>query len=363
VLMQAPKSGFFYVLDRATGELISAKAFAPVNWATGIDMKTGRPIENPAARYSVTGKPFLATPETLGAHTWNPMAFNPKTGLVYIPANVTSLPYAQAKIFGPREMGFNLGIDITALTMPSDAAAQKPILDGVQGYLLAWDPANQKEAWRVPHPGPANGGILTTAGNLVFQGTYAGNFAAYRADTGEKLWETPVQTAVIAAPATYTVDGDQYVAVLAGTGGGYSLAYGPVSLKSGKIPNISRVLAFKIGGTANLPPAPEQPEPVLNPPPQRVNRATVAQGSGLYAENCLVCHGVIAVSGGITPDLRYSATLGNDTFFDIVLGGALKDNGMVSFAPVLNRAQATAIRAYLISRAQQTKAEQAKAAR
>ena len=361
VLMQAPKNGVFYVLDRATGELLSARPYAPVNWATGMDMKTGRPIENPNARYSMTGKPFLTTPSGLGAHNWNPMAFSPATGLVYIPVNVASSSYTQAKTFGPRPMGTNIGLEMAGSPMPTDPEAQKPLLASVRGYLLAWDPVNRKPAWRVDHPGPANGGILTTAGNLVLQGTYGGDFVAYRADNGTKLWSTPAQTSVMAAPISYEIDGEQYVAVMVGTGGAYSLVYGPVALKTGRLRNISRVLAFKLGGTAHLPAPPAQPPPVLDPPPLTANKATLDEGLRLYNENCLGCHGLIAVSGGVTPDLRYSKSLAGETFFDIVLGGTLKNNGMVSFAPVLNRAQAESVRAYLILRAHQTQAEQSAA--
>jgi PQQ-dependent dehydrogenase (methanol/ethanol family) len=361
VLMQAPKNGFFYVLDRATGELLSAKAFAPMNWATGIDMKTGRPIENPAARYSMTGKPFEAFPDGNGAHLWNPMAFSPKTGFVYIPVHLTSLTYTQAQSFGLRAMGANLGMDLLAFGR-SDPEIQK-IVKGGLGYLLAWDPVNQKEVWHFDYPGPANGGVLATAGNLVFQGSYGGDFAVFHAASGEKLWAAPAQTSVMAAPATYEVDGEQYIAVLAGSGGAIGTHGGPVSLMSGRVRNISRVLVFKLGGTAMLPPMPPEPELALNPPPLRATRATINDGMRRYAENCLICHGGGAISGGVLPDLRYSRFLADDGFFDIVLGGVLKDNGMVSFAPVLNRTQAEAIRAYLISRAQQTKADLAKAAR
>ena len=175
VLMQANKNGFFYVLDRQTGKLISARNFTPVNWARGIDPKTGRPIENPDIRYDKTGKPVSLLPGALGAHSWQAMAFNPKTGLVYIPAQEIGMTYEPVKDFKTAAIGWNIG---AATTFKAD----------VKGYLLAWDPVNQKEVWRANYLGPWNGGILTTAGNLVIQGNAAGFFSAYRADTGEKLW-------------------------------------------------------------------------------------------------------------------------------------------------------------------------------
>jgi alcohol dehydrogenase (cytochrome c)/quinohemoprotein ethanol dehydrogenase len=360
VLMQAPKNGFFYVLDRATGELLSAEAFAPVNWATGIDMQTARPIHNPEARYSQTGKPFEGSPSPEGAHNWNPMAFSPQTGLVYIPTKEMSFPYVLASSFHPRPMGLNLGLDTLAISMPNDPRIEQQVAATLQGYLLAWDPVSQREVWRVNNSGPVNGGVLATAGNLVFQGTYSGEFSAYRADNGTRLWSTQVQTSVLAGPVSYTVDGEQYIAVAVGTGGPYSLVIGRLStLKPGRMRNVSRVLAFKLGGTGNLPPLREEPPLVLDPPPLTATAATVQDGFRLYVENCTGCHGDAAVSGGLVPDLRFSPLLADERFFDAVLGGALKDNGMVSFAPVLNREQAEAIRSYVISRAHQTKEAQA----
>ena len=213
VLMQANKNGFFYVLDRKTGQLISANNFTPVTWASGIDLKTGRPIENPGIRYDQTGKRADLLPGALGAHSWQSMAFNPKTGLVYIPAQEIPMSYESVKDFEPLPMGWNVG---TATTN----------LPNVKGYLIAWDPASQKEVWRANYLGPWNGGILTSAGNLVVQGNAAGDISAYRADTGEKLWSMFAQSPVMAAPVTYEVNGEQYIAVLSGWGGAYPLLQG-----------------------------------------------------------------------------------------------------------------------------------------
>ncbi len=360
VIMQSPKNGFFYVLDRTNGKLISARNIVPVNWAKGIDLNTGRPIENPDARYSQTHKPWIGSPGPLGAHSWNPMAFSPKTGLVYIPANEAGFPYIADEMFKPHPIGFNVGIDFAKGAMPNDVGIQKATLASLKGYLLAWDPVNQKEVWRADHPGPANGGVVATAGNVVFQGTYAGRFEAYRADTGQKLWSFDAQAPIIAAPATFEVDGEQYVAVLTGGGGAYSLNTGIVALKSGKPRPIGRLLVFRLGGAARLPPVAQTPRPVLSPPPPTGTPAQIDAGFRTYSHYCAVCHGDTAVSGGVTPDLRYSPLLASDGFFDVVIGGALKDQGMISFAPVLTREDAASVRDYLIQRAHETQAAQAR---
>ena len=360
VIMQAPKNGFFYVLDRQTGKLISAKTIVPINWASGVDLKTGRPIENPQARYSVTGKPWTGTPGPLGAHSWNPWAFSPKTGLVYIPTNEAGFPYIAEQVFQHHDVGFNTGIDFGAGSLPDDINVQKATMASLKGYLLAWDPVRQKEVWRADHPGPANGGVVATAGDLVFQGSYAGEFAAYRADTGKKLWAFDAQAPIIAAPSTFEAGGHQEVAVLTCGGGAYGLSSGLVALKSGHPQPLCRLLVFKLDGTAKLPPAPKPYRPPLNPPPLDATPAVLAQGGELYGHYCGLCHGGGGVSGSSLPDLRYTPLLASDGFFDVVLGGQRKDQGMISFAPVLSHDQAAAIRSYLIGRAHATKDAQAK---
>ena len=360
VIMQAPKNGFFYVLDRATGKLISAKNIVPVNWASGIDQTTGRPIENPQARYSITKKPWTGTPGPLGAHSWNPWAFSPKTGLVYIPTNEAGFPYIAEQVFQHRDVGFNTGTDFAAGAMPNDINVQKATLASLKGYLLAWDPVKQQEVWRAPHPGPANGGVVATAGNLVFQGSYAGEFAAYRADTGARLWAFDAQAPIIAAPSTFEAGGQQEVAVLTCGGGAYGLSSGLVALKSGHGLPLCRLLVFKLNGSSRLPAKPVVPPPPLDPPPLTGTPAQLTEGAALFGHYCGLCHGDAAVSGSVLPDLRYTPLLASDGFFDVVLGGQRKSQGMISFAPVLSHDQAASIRAYLIERAHQTKDNQAK---
>ena len=354
VIIQAPKDGFFYVLDRQTGALISADAFVPVNWAKGIDLKTGRPILNPDARYSDTSKPWTGVPGPMGGHSWNPMAFSPKTGLVYLPTNEGGFPYVADLLFKPGPVGMNLGIDLNGGPMTSDVGFSKAARAASKGYLQAWDPVNHRQVWRADHPGPGNGGVVATAGNLVFEGEYSGKFLAYRADTGAKVWSFDAQAPIIATPMTYETGGEQYVAVMTCGGGAYGLSAGAGGLQSGRPHKLCRVLAFKLNGAAHLPPIPEAPKPPLIPPPLTATPARIEQGFRIFGRYCAICHGPGASSAGITPDLRYTPLLGSDSFFDVVLGGALKDQGMVSFAKVMSHDDADAVRAYLIRRAHDT---------
>src|SRR5690606_34090274 len=219
VLLHAPKNGFFYVIDRATGELISAKNHVPVNWASGIDMTTGRPIMNPEAHAGVD--PVLVSPGPGGAHNWFPMAFNPQTGLAYFPAYEHWSVYALDPDFEPRKFRSNAGWGgYTGAALEKRMALQKEAAARERTYLLAWDPVKQEAAWKVPLPRHGNGGVLTTAGNLVIEGTTRQTLAIFRATDGELLWEMPVQSAPVAGPITYEVDGEQYIAVNAGWGGG-----------------------------------------------------------------------------------------------------------------------------------------------
>jgi alcohol dehydrogenase (cytochrome c)/quinohemoprotein ethanol dehydrogenase len=365
VIMQVPKNGFFYVLDRGTGELLSAKAMVPTTWATGIDMKTGRPIENPAARYDRTGKPFVSLPGPMGAHSWQPMSFSPLTKLVYVPINDAAFVYIPDRNFKPTPLSFNVGVDFGAGSLPiSDDNAMAQVRAGTKGHLSAWDPVAQKEVWRAQFDHPWNGGTLATAGDLVFAGTGRGEFAAYKADNGSKLWSADAQAGVVAAPMTYEVNGEQYVAIEVGWGGAYGLAAGPLAADSHAAGNSPRVLAFKLNGTDALPAA-TQPKPrKLVPPPNEASAAVVAQGKAKYHRFCGTCHGDSAVSGGVLPDLRYSPALSNaKTWNQIVHDGALQTQGMVSFASVLSQADLDAIHAYIVARATEDAAKEKVAAR
>jgi quinohemoprotein ethanol dehydrogenase len=361
LLLQAPKNGFFYVLDRTNGTLISAKPFTYINWATGVDLKTGRPIETALARYPGSD-PAPVVPGPLGAHSWQPMSYSPLTGLVYIPVNDVGFKYKSAENFESKKLAANYGIDVVAAGMPQDPEVKKAILGTVKGKLVAWDPLQQKQVWIVERPGPWNGGTLSTAGNLVFEGTAGGDFEAYRASSGEKLWSFAAQTGLMAGPVTYAVNGEQYVAVLAGWGGVFPLAAGEVSFKSGRVRNISRMLVFKLEGAANLPPLEPREESPLSPLPSRAGDATIHKGEQLFQRYCAACHGDVAVSGGVLPDLRYSDTLDNDEWFSEVLGGTFESEGMVSFAKELSHEDVASIRAYVIFRRNQSVAQKKAAA-
>ena len=241
--------------------------------------------------------------------------------------------------------------------MPAIPEVREAALAGTTGSLVAWDPVAKKEAWRIDFDGPWNGGTLSSAGNLVFQGNARENFVAYAADTGRQLWSFPAQTGIIAAPMTYAIEGEQYVAILAGWGGVWDVAPGVLASKSGRPRNISRLLVFKLGGTAKLPPAPPMRELVLDPPAFTGTAAQVARGGALYGRYCSVCHGDAAVSGTLNPDLRHSPAIGSaDAVRSVVIDGALEHNGMVSFKEVVNAADAEAIRQYVLKRANEDKA-------
>ena len=357
VILHAPKNGYFYMLDAATGAFVKADAWTEINWSTGIDPVTGKPEINPQARYEQTGEVWIGLPGAGGAHSWQPMSYSPRTGLVYIPANLAGFPFAAIDEFKETDIGFQTGLDGAATAMPPIPEVREATLAATQGALIAWNPVTGKEGWRVPYPGPWNGGTLATAGNLVFQGTAGEEFVAYSADRGEKLWSFPTQSGVIAAPMTYAVDGEQYVAVLAGWGGVWDVATGILAGKSGPPRNISRLLVFKLGAQGELPDAPPMRERVLDPPPFTGTDAQVALGAELYGRYCNVCHGDAAVAGALNPDLRHSGAINNaNSMKTIVIDGAFKHNGMVSFASAMTADDAEAIRQYVIKRANEDKA-------
>jgi len=359
VAMHAPKNGYFYVLDAKTGEFIDGTAWTVQNWTLGIDAETGKPDINPEARYELAAAgspPWVSIPGAGGAHSWQPMSFSSQTGLVYIPANNAGFPFVAEKDWQASAMGFQTGLDSAATAMPAIPEVRDAALAGTTGALVAWDPVARKEKWRIDYELAWNGGTLSTAGNLVFQGTARENFVAYSADTGRELWSFPAQTGIIAAPMTYAIDGEQYVAILAGWGGVWDIAPGIIASKGGRPRNISRLLVFKLGGTAKLPPAPPYPALVLDPPPFNGTAAQVTRGGALYGRYCGVCHGDAAVSGTLNPDLRHSPAIGSaDAVRSVVIDGALKHKGMVSFAEVVKPDDAEAIRQYLIKRANEDK--------
>jgi alcohol dehydrogenase (cytochrome c)/quinohemoprotein ethanol dehydrogenase len=363
VILHAPKNGFFYVLDALTGKFISGQAFATVNWASGLDPVNGRPQIVPAALYDKTGVPFVSIPGAIGAHSWQPMSFSPKTGLVYIPVNEAVFPYATAgKDWTAKPVGFNTGLDSALTAMPADTKFRAGVLAGSTGALVAWDPLAQRARWTVSHRGPSNGGTLATAGDLVFQGTAAGRFNAYSADTGKALWSVPVQTGVIAAPISYSVRGEQYVAVLAGWGGVWDVATGVLAGKSGTTRNISRLLVYRLGGNTTLPPIPPLQATPLDPPAFAGTAEQAANGAAGYARYCMVCHGDAAIAGGLNPDLRHSAMLSSAASWKLIVSdGALQANGMIGWSAVMSPTEVDNIRHYVVKRAHEDKALEATA--
>jgi quinohemoprotein ethanol dehydrogenase len=340
VLMQAPKNGFFYVLDRATGELLSAKNYVPVNWASHVDVESGRPVETGKGDWSTRSR--MVTPAIYGGHNWHPMAYSPRTNLVYVPTIHAVYPFTADPDFRYDPATMNTGEDWPAL-----AAAASGITPGFCSptRLTAWDPVAQKQAWQVKFNRGVSAGVLATAGGLVFQGTTDGRLVAYRDSTGEVLWEAPTHVGIMAPPITYAIDGEQYVAVVAGIGG----AQGGHADKLDNV-NPGHVFAFKLGGTAAPPDVPVHTRSV-RVPDAALDPAAVERGSRLYAVHCIRCHGADAAASGLYPDLRTSAPGVHEMWEVIVLGGALAGNGMASFADALTPNDVRDIHSWVIDRA------------
>lgn len=359
VAMQAPKNGFFYVIDVENGEYISGEAFAPMNWATGLD-ENGRPIETPEVRY---GKdPVFVTPGPFGAHNWHPMAYNPDLNLAYIPAQEIPGVYQADQHFTQNDKGWNTGADLSAGIPPiAPSAVAKAVRSTLKGRLVAWDPQTQSARWSVEHENAWNGGVLSTAGNLVFQGKLNGEFSAYNAATGEVLWTYNIQSGGASGPGTFSVDGEQYVTITTGWGSAFALTTG-LAYEGRASSTVGKVVTFKLNGKGSI-------EPPSIPSIEKTAKAdafgdeqAVVRGSVKYGTTCMVCHGALAISSGVLPDLRWSAMTGNaDAFRGVVLGGALSSNGMVSFEHELSVGDVEDIRAYVLSQAHVDMAERAAA--
>ena len=353
VVMQAPKNGFFYVIDRETGKLISAKAYTPITWATGVDMKTGRPIENPAARYTV-GKPSVQMPGPIGGHNWQPMSYDPQTGLVYIPVIEGNFIYAQQDKLSYKPGAWNVSDFAQLGHMIMDGIEKGQMPAPAKGFIRAWDPVKQKMAWQVPMSGGWNSGMLTTAGGLLFAGGSDGFFSAYDAKTGKKLWTIDLKTSMTAPAITYTVGGEQYLAIAAAFGGSGGLgATGDQNTALQKYGNNQgRIFAFKIGGYTNVKPLESEMQTSTYPPPnEKIDPKMAAKGFDAFHQNCAVCHGVLLASSGEVPDLRDVPPEVWNEYDDIVIKGALHDNGMGWFKDILTKEDAQDIRAYVLQQA------------
>ncbi|HEB28533.1 MAG TPA: PQQ-dependent dehydrogenase, methanol/ethanol family [Porticoccus sp.] len=350
VIMQAPKAGFFYIVDRVTGELLSAEPYVKVTWASEYNMETGRPIENRDARY-IDGTTSLVFPTGMGGHNWHAMSYSPETRLMYIPAMDFGSEFTAVKDFSFKPRHWNVGYDTNGPV--GDQLLNQALVKTVpQGFLLAWDPFKQKEVWRSPYPFIGNGGTLATKGNLVFHGGSDGTFNASRADDGEKLWSMNVQNGVIAAPVSFSVDGEQYVSILVGRGGGISMILG---IDYGVPPPNGRVMTFKLDADGRLPSMPEWGD--IPEPPEKivVSEQQLADGQWTYNRYCARCHGTNGVSDGSVPDLRYLPQVWHDNFEKVVLEGMMEKAGMPRFDDVLDKEKVNNIHAYLIERAYEEK--------
>lgn len=337
VLMQAPKNGFFYVLDRATGELLAADKYATVTWATHVDLQTGRPVESSISNYDEAAQ--IIQPSIMGAHNWEPMAFNPTTGLVYVPAKDTAKVFSLAAEFDYQAGDFNTGLEVWSPEIEA-LMAEMPERGN---FLLAWDPRSNSEVWRVPLPaGVGGGGLLSTAGNLVFQGDRSGRFSAYAAADGQLLWQTDTGVGIIAPPVTYAQNGVQYVTLVAG------LSDQPAELAASE--TLGRVFTFRLGGGMPVPEVAQRSERLLQPPPRLGGQSE--RGAELYGRHCGRCHGGGAVGGpGAFPDLRFADENTHQSWAAIVLSGARSTRGMPRFDDVLSPADAEAIRSFVVDQA------------
>jgi len=345
VLLIAPKNGFFYVIDRINGDLLSANNFVKVNWATHIDMETGRPVLDPEGMYwkAPPGTQVAVWPNMWGAHSAQPMAYHPTERLAFIPAvNV------------PDVVTWHGDGDFSDTLEVFDEVDGKP---HVPGQLIAWDPVSQSARWSVDHDVAFNGGVLATAGGLVFQGDANGRFSAYRASDGERLWSVETGSAITAAPVSYEQDGHQRVLIPVGAGSAMQFAY-PTFHMGREATGPTRLLSFSLAGKAALPVASTAKPTLPELPAQTADAATIERGGLLFQErSCYGCHGkkAVARAGGTVPDLRYATPETHLQWNGIVIGGARSARGMPAFE--ITTEEAEAIRAYILSRAYELKKE------
>ena len=308
VLMQAPKNGFLYVIDRENGKLLSAEKIDYATWADRIDLKTGAPVENPDVR---AGKLELV-PSAVGAHSVQAQAFSPQTGLLYLPTIRTG-----------------------SGTRNGEKRADLPDRDSTR--LQAWDPVARKETWSVKTPGTSNGGLMATAGNLVFEGMSDGTFNAFDARTGRKLWTFDVHFGMAGAPISYEVDGKQYVSIVAGWGGGGAGVGGASTAKFGWRygHQVHRLLTFVLDGKTPLPPQapPDLAVPVDDPQFVIDPKRAQAGNAVAFREMCVGCHGAVLIASSYAPDLRASGVpLSAEAFRDVVKNGSRLARGMPKYA-------------------------------
>lgn len=342
VILHAPKNGFFYVIDRQDGRLLSAKPFAHITWAGSVDMKTGKPVEAPEARFP-NGETVIY-PASSGSHSWMAMSFSPKSRLVYLPT-VGDMPgyYHSADV-----AHWDPQASPNGFTYP--VPQQLPIPDTTpKGMLQAWEPVRQAQVWSVPTSGYFDGGVLSTAGDLVFQGTERGNFEARAAASGRLLWSTDAHNGIVAQPISYQLGSKQYIVVMAGYGSAPGM-FGPEAARFGwhYRSQKRRVLAYALDGHAQLPTeAPPQPVQPIRGSEKPLLDAEFQAGGRLFTRNCMICHGVGVIAGGSAPDLRGSnIPVDAEAFARVVSGGLLRSQGMPQFDE-LSAAEVETIRKYI----------------
>jgi quinohemoprotein ethanol dehydrogenase len=357
VLLQAPKNGFFYVIDRADGKLLRANPFAAVTWATHVDLDTGRPVESDMGDYSDEAKWVLPGP--LGAHNWQAMSIDAEAGIAYLPVQENPLIYAMSDeyyetgLYKRHPGRMNLGLEFGRIAqLFVDNIGSQP---KVRGYLKAFNFLTGEEKWAVEFPHYWNGGALGTQGGLVFQGNALGMFVAYDQDNGEVLWDFNTYVSMLAPPISYQIDGVQYVSILTGTGGGDLFSGAPIA----PVPqpaslthsNTGRMLVFKLGGTSALPSPTFRDMTIPAQQLADVDDETIARGEVLYHDFCALCHGLVARSGGVIADLRMMGQGSHDNFDAIVLGGLQAGSGMASFADSLTPTDTVLVHDYIKARA------------
>lgn len=347
VLMQAPKNGFFYVLDRSNGQFISADPFVYVNWASHIDSVTGRPVERAGVHYETVNTDI--SPSYNGGHNWHPMAYNPALGLVYIPAreNVANYGHDTSWIYNKRSFGTGNGWNLAIGTDPRNPMRYDTNTKNFpRGMLIAWNPVLRKEAWRIPQASDWNGGVLTTASGLVFQGTAEGDFIAYDGASGKELWKTNLGGGIIAAPVSYSTGGKQYISVAVGWGGGYGMKKKMAPIQTG------RVFTFVLNGKATMPSFNKATVQQLPKTSFLAGAAEIKQGETLFWQYCGTCHVVNQGGGGLAPDLAYSLIVSDtSSLLKVVKEGTYLPLGMPNFGDRLSEKEILNIRNYVLSKA------------
>ncbi|MCZ6708986.1 MAG: PQQ-binding-like beta-propeller repeat protein [Gammaproteobacteria bacterium] len=360
VIMQAPKNGFFYVIDRTDGELLRAHPFASVTWASHVDMETGRPVELEQGNYDKEAKWVLPGP--FGAHNWQAMSVDPETAVAYLGTHDAAYwfkidpTFQETGIYKWRPGQANMGVDLETADLLEGVTS--PI---TQGYLTAFDPLTGEMRWQNKLDHYWNGGVVATAGGLVFQGGGMGHIYAYDKDTGERLWDFNTYTSIIAPPITYAINDTQYVAILTGSGGAESFGGKQANTATDTYGNHPQLLVFSLGGNEQL----AEPEKRAQVPPEQpllsTDRHELRRGSVLYHDFCARCHGGQAKSFGVMPDLRFIAPAIVETFDQIVLEGTRAPVGMGAFGEWLTVEDSRRVLGYILYRANadRKKAEEA----